>query len=96
MPKKGKFKSQKPVNPGPAVVKEAVPSSQSIPATAQRKIAVVGTSSTLNESRIAQRTAMHRSSMSDIKRSVIIGAIIFALLIVIYIIFRSTHFFGIT
>lgn len=95
MPKKGKFKHQKSAKPQPAVVKEASLSSQSIPAS-PRKTAVAGTSSTLNEQRIAQRTAMHRSAISDVKRSLVVGAILFAVLIVIFIILKSAHFFGIS
>ena len=94
MPKKGKFKHQRSVNPQPAVVKDANVSSQSIVAP-PRKISVAGSSSTVNEQRIAQRVAFHRSAISDVKRSLFIGAIMFVILAAIYLILAYTHMGGI-
>jgi|WetSurMetagenome_2_1015567.scaffolds.fasta_scaffold38736_3 hypothetical protein len=96
MPKKGKFKRQKMVNPEPEAINKSGNSSKSLPATTPRKIVIAGASSTLNEHRIAQRVSMHRSAISDVKLSLVIGTIIFALLIVIYVILKGTHFFGIS
>jgi len=90
MPKKGKFKHHKSTSVRTAAVTDSGISTR--PETLKtQKIHIVSTLARANE----ERVAYYRLVFSDVRRSILTGAVIFAILILIYLIFRFTHIGGI-